>query len=355
MDIIASNYNNKGKKEKNKKVKEGKCYFPFKYKWKEHNECYETPFGKICATEINPKTRTLVKYGYCPESKKTSGTKKVSSKKKSDTKKSTGKKSTGKKSTGKKSTEKKSIEKKSTIKKKSLVVKKKRKTKKRIKLKQVVSDSDIKTKSPPIHKMSTQSSNKRLNDDFIKVLSELNDIMLAQGEPFRAKAYREAAEAIMQIDENITNPDQLKGVRHIGKTILSKLHEYVNTGTLKVLERERNNPLNVLTKVYGIGPKKAKEFIKKGITTIDDLKDNLDLLTDNMKLGVKYFDDIEARIPRVEIDEYNKVLQKIFKEVTPAGSTMEIVGSYRRGAADSGDIDIIMTNKDNNNKILVWW
>ena len=61
----ANRVNNKGKTEKNAKVKEGDCIFPFKYKWKEHHDCFETPLGDICATEINPKSRTLVKYGYC--------------------------------------------------------------------------------------------------------------------------------------------------------------------------------------------------------------------------------------------------------------------------------------------------
>jgi DNA ligase (NAD+) len=332
MDIDATLYNNKGKREKNKKVKEGKCIFPFKYKWKEHIECFNTKFGDICATEINPKSRTLVKYGYCPSKTKKQSSKKPSSKKPSSKKKST--------------------DKKATVKKIKLSFLLKKKTKKRIKLKQLPSESDIKINPELTHKMSQLSDKSRLNESFIKVLNELNDIMLAQGEGFRAKAYREAAEAIMQIDYDITDPDQLKGVRHIGTTILSKLHEYVKTGTLEILERERNNPLNVLTKVYSIGPKKAKEFIKKGITTIEDLKKNPELLTDNMKIGVKYFDDIEARIPRAEIDEYNKILQKVFKESTPPGSKMEIVGSYRRGAKDSGDIDIIITNEQNNNKIL---
>ena len=50
--------NNKGKTEKNKKIKEGECIFPFKYKWKVHDRCFQTPQGDICATEINPKTRT---------------------------------------------------------------------------------------------------------------------------------------------------------------------------------------------------------------------------------------------------------------------------------------------------------
>ena len=69
-----------------------------------------------------------------------------------------------------------------------------------------------------------------------------------------------------------------------------------------------------------------------------------------MKIGVKYFDDIEARIPREEINEYNTVLTKIFNSVTPPGSTMEIVGSYRRGTKTSGDIDIIITNDENDKK-----
>jgi len=60
-----SRKNNKGKKEKNKKVKFGKCIFPFQYKWKTHNKCYSTPKGDICATRISQPRRTLKTYGYC--------------------------------------------------------------------------------------------------------------------------------------------------------------------------------------------------------------------------------------------------------------------------------------------------
>jgi hypothetical protein len=65
MKRRATAKNNKGKIEKNQKIKEGICIFPFKYKWKLHDNCVETEKGEICATEINEKTRTLVKYGYC--------------------------------------------------------------------------------------------------------------------------------------------------------------------------------------------------------------------------------------------------------------------------------------------------
>ena len=200
-------------------------------------------------------------------------------------------------------------------------------------------------KSPSPVKMEGE---KTYNKEFVAVLSELGDIMMRQGEPFRARAYIQAAESIMTYPNPITNPDQLKGVKGIGSTILSKLHEYVQTGTLKALERERNNPITKLTTVYGVGPKKAKELVAAGITTVDQLKERPELLTGNMLLGLKYYDDIEERIPRAEIDEYKGVLTGVFNKVTPPGSTFEIVGSYRRGAAASGDIDIIITNDKNN-------
>jgi DNA ligase (NAD+) len=312
----ATKINNKGKTEKNKKVKEGECLFPFKYKWKEHNSCFPTDFGDICATEVNQKSRTLVKYGYCqPTPPKKS-----------------------KKSSKKNSTVKKAL---STSFKKT----------KKIKLNIVDLKSSLKTKTPVSSSMDKKTST-RLNEKFIKVMDELTTIMTRQGEGFRAKAYRQAGEAITNYKGDITDPEQLKGVKYIGKTIMEKLKEYVKTGTLQVLDRERKNPLNLLTKVYGIGPKKAKEFINKGITTVQDLRDNEGLLTKNMKIGVKYFDDIEARIPREEIVEYDKILKRIFNTSTSPGSMMEIVGSYRRGAKTSGDIDIIITNDENNNKIL---
>ena len=86
----------------------------------------------------------------------------------------------------------------------------------------------------------------RLNEDFIKILEELKNIMILQGEPFRAKAYQKAMENIIMFKDNITNPnEQLKNVPGIGVTILEKLNEFKETGTLKILERERNNPLNI--------------------------------------------------------------------------------------------------------------
>jgi DNA ligase (NAD+) len=183
----------------------------------------------------------------------------------------------------------------------------------------------------------------RLNETFIELMEKMSDIMLKHGEPFRARAYQKAQETIMSCTSDILSPNQLKGKPNIGSTIMEKLNEYVETGTLKILEREKTNPVNILADVYGIGPKKAKELVDNNITSISDLRMNQHLLNDIQKVGLKYYEDVLKRIPRNEIEEY-----KVYFNNAKGNANMEIVGSYRRGAESSGDIDVIITSKNPN-------
>ena len=192
-------------------------------------------------------------------------------------------------------------------------------------------------------------STARLNEQFIDIMEKLSSIILKQGEPFRARAYQKAQETIMTYPGDIMSPLDLKGLPAIGSTIMEKLNEYVSTGTLRVLEREKNNPVNILGEIYGIGPKKAVELVEKhGIITISELREKQDtVLNDIQKVGLKYYEDIMQRIPRAEIDQYDTILKQVFTKVAGHGSEarFEIVGSYRRGAETSGDIDVIITSK----------
>ena len=204
---------------------------------------------------------------------------------------------------------------------------------------------DIKTDlkiSQDINSEMLQVLSGRLNEKFIELMEKLADIMLKQGESFRARAYQKAQETIMSYPDDITSPEQLKGKPGIGPTIMEKLNEYVKTGTLKILEREKNNPVNILADVYGIGPKKAKELVDGGITSIAQLRENQQLLNDIQKVGLQYYEDVLKRIPRSEIEDYKAIFEKAMPQI--ADAKMEIVGSYRRGAVASGDIDAIITS-----------
>lgn len=196
--------------------------------------------------------------------------------------------------------------------------------------------------------MNLEETNTKIDTaDLANLMNKLAIIMNKTGEPMKARAYQKAEETLLGLNEEITDLSQLKGKPGIGVTIMEKMKEYLRTGTLELLEREKANPVNILTEVYGIGPKKAKELVDKGITTIEKLREQQnEVLNDIQKVGLKYFEDILERIPRSEIDEYNDIFDNTFKKVAEPGSQYEIVGSYRRGAKTSGDIDVIITSNN---------
>jgi DNA ligase (NAD+) len=180
-----------------------------------------------------------------------------------------------------------------------------------------------------------------LNAQYIDLMDKLATIMSNQGENFRARAYQKAQETIISYPYDIMSPNELKGQPNIGKTILDKLIEYTETGTLSIIEREKTNPVNILSNVYGIGPKSAKELVEKGIHSISSLRENQHLLNDVQKVGLQHYEDVLKRIPRSEIEEYKTLFDNIFPHTF---GKFEIVGSYRRGAEHSGDIDVIITS-----------
>jgi NAD-dependent DNA ligase/DNA polymerase/3'-5' exonuclease PolX len=196
------------------------------------------------------------------------------------------------------------------------------------------------------------------NKTMVEVLERLEKLMRKNRDHIHQMVYKRALETVRSTVEDVMDVDQLKGKRYIGPIILSKFKEYIQTGTLSLFEREKEKPgyeqsalYDQLSEIYGVGPKKAQDLIDKGITSIEDLRTKQEeLLNESQKAGLKYYDDILKRIPRSEIDEYNKIFKRVFEKVTagqPAReSRYEIVGSYRRGLQESGDIDLILTSPD---------
>lgn len=109
--------------------------------------------------------------------------------------------------------------------------------------------------------------------------------------------------------------------------------------------------LDSLTAIYGIGPAKARFLHQEcSISSLDDLiervasKQNVEALklTSAQQLGIRHHADLVQRIPRKEIQSYEKKIRKAL-HVIDTEITMCIAGSYRRGAKNSGDIDILLS------------
>ena len=144
--------------------------------------------------------------------------------------------------------------------------------------------------------------------------------------------------------------------------ILLNIQEIISQGYLtenkETLDDPKVKAINQLLRLPEIGPAKAEKLYQEGITCIEDLLAKPDLINRKQHIGLRHYKDLETRIPRSEMDQWNTTLiditQHVFdtiKNETKSKNkliTMELVGSYRRGLETSGDVDFyIAVSKPN--------
>ena len=192
-----------------------------------------------------------------------------------------------------------------------------------------------------------------INKQIISILTKLKEAMYMKKNRFSALGYNKSIEKIIKYNNDILSLDDISHLFKPDSSTMKHLKEYFTTGEVTLLKNLENDPAKIFTKIYGVGPKKAAEFKKLGITTLDQLRERQEeLLTTAQKYGLQYYDDIQKRIPRAEIDGYNKIFKMVFDKIKTEHSEYRIVGSYNRGAETSGDIDVIITDKKNNIEIF---
>ncbi len=123
---------------------------------------------------------------------------------------------------------------------------------------------------------------KVANDEVAAVLDEVGDLIeLRDGNPFRVRSYRRAADTIRGLDRSLADIaseegwDALQDLENVGEGIAGAIREVLETGRLGLLERLRSeaSPEEALTRVPGIGDKLAHRIHEQaGIESLEELE-----------------------------------------------------------------------------------
>lgn len=186
-------------------------------------------------------------------------------------------------------------------------------------------------------------------DLIISEFEKLRKKETADKNVWKARAYAKAIKHLAQHVGPIRTLEDIQGIEGIGAKLHAKVEEILATGALKQAQAynadESYALANELMEVHGIGPSKASELVKKGVRGIAGLRERTDLLNDVQKLGLKYHDDFKLRIPRKEMAKHETYIKGVVGAVD-AHLKAALVGSFRRGASSSGDIDVLITGDD---------
>lgn len=162
-------------------------------------------------------------------------------------------------------------------------------------------------------------------------------------------AYNAAANAIKSSNIDVylaATAGQKPAIKRVGDKIWQIIVQYCSTGrsdardTLTQAARARE----VFTGIIGVGEVTADSLIDSGITTINQLRVEVEAgrvaLSHSQALGLRYYEDLHQRVPREEVAHINSVIGGMLSPSPIRGPT--IVGSWRRGASSSGDVDILV-------------
>jgi DNA polymerase/3'-5' exonuclease PolX len=200
---------------------------------------------------------------------------------------------------------------------------------------------------------------KYMEDKRDEILTYLNAFKTANsvlGDKRREIAYTRAIKAVEEYPIPIGSKEQAMKIPSIGTGIGDKIDQIVKTGTIKDLdpavqkELDRQEVIQLFKKVWDIGPRVAVRYYDQGYRTLEDLEEAP--LTRNQRLGLKYFEEFQQKIPRKYIEKLEPIFIKILHNIDPTAKIC-IAGSYRRGLSVSGDIDILISSKSDPKKTLL--
>lgn len=165
---------------------------------------------------------------------------------------------------------------------------------------------------------------------------------------WRALGYEKAIMQLKRHSTEITTWEEARALPNVGKRLADKIWEIVQQGRLQKLEefqsQEHLVAQNLFTKIWGAGPSTAQKWVQQGFRSLEELaaKGNL---SSQQKIGLKHFHDFLDKMPYAEAGLIADTVKTAALSIQPG---LEVIpcGSYRRGRAMCGDVDVLITHPD---------
>ncbi|KAI0341157.1 Nucleotidyltransferase [Trametopsis cervina] len=182
----------------------------------------------------------------------------------------------------------------------------------------------------------------------------LHEVKGTPEDKWRVFGYRRMLGPIRSFGKRIESEEEARSIHGVGAKTAKKIMEIINTGSLRRITYERTEDVYVVMAfqgIYGVGQKTAYRWYINGCRSLEDVKEGKFgvKLSPAQEIGLKYYEDINSRMPRYEAKEIFEFIKAAALRIDPH-LFVEILGSYRRGKETCGDIDILITRPTSDGK-----
>ncbi|KAH0536998.1 hypothetical protein FGG08_006170 [Glutinoglossum americanum] len=190
------------------------------------------------------------------------------------------------------------------------------------------------------------------NAAFIDQLKRVRLSRILTNDEVGVRAYSTSIASLAAYPFPLKNAKEVLSLPGCDVKIAHLFHEWKADGQIQAVEDIENDPplrvLRLFYEIWGVGATTAREFYyDKGWRDLDDIvEQGWESLSRVQQIGVKYFEEFQRKISRQEVESIAEIITQHAREVRDDGIESCIVGGYRRGKQMSGDVDVILSHRN---------
>ncbi|KAL8944207.1 MAG: hypothetical protein Q9211_000676 [Gyalolechia sp. 1 TL-2023] len=192
------------------------------------------------------------------------------------------------------------------------------------------------------------------NDSFIAQLTEIKLARLLTNDEIGVRAYSTSIASLAAYPYAIQSPNEILALPGCDHKIAHLFHEWQTSPDhrIEAVRDIETDPtlkcLRIFYDIWGVGATTAREFYyDKQWRDLDDIVEfGWNSLTRVQQIGVKYYEEFLLKIPRAEVESIANVVERHARKVVDERVECIVVGGYRRGKSESGDVDLILSHPD---------
>ncbi|KAE8383391.1 hypothetical protein BDV26DRAFT_251650 [Aspergillus bertholletiae] len=198
------------------------------------------------------------------------------------------------------------------------------------------------------------------NERFINQLVKIRQVRELTLDEIGVRAYSTSIASIAAYPYEFRRPSEILTLPGCDAKVANLFAEYQQSkdGTIEAATTLDTDPtLKVLyefSNIWGVGAKIARDFYyQRQWRDLDDVVEHgWNSLSRVQQIGVKYYEEFQQGIPRYEVEDIAKIVHRHANLVRPdaqydgCGVECIVVGGYRRGKEASGDVDIVLSHRD---------